>query len=83
MGIPFDLEVVSADYYRFEFEGAELDAATLDPLSNLAYRVVLERPLRESAFMRALTYAFVVLLVAAAVGAVVDVRLKSKSGAPE
>jgi len=82
MGIPFNLEVMSADYHRFEFEGAGLEAATLDPLSNLAYRVVLERPLRESTFMRFLTYTFVVLLVAAAGGAVVDLRRRGHPGIP-
>jgi hypothetical protein len=73
-GESLTLEVVAANYHRFEFAPQAIPAGVLNPLSNVAYRVVLERNLSESKLLRFLTYVFVLLLILASVGAVIDVR---------
>ena len=73
-GESLTLEVVAANYHRFEFAPQAIPAGVLNPLSNVAYRVVLERNLSESRLLRFLTYVFVLLLILASVGAVIDVR---------
>ena len=79
IGLPLNFEVVEADYHRFEFTTAGLADMSLDPLSNLAYRVVLERPRQESALMRFLTYFFVLLLLCAGAGAAWDLLHGSRA----
>ena len=78
VGLPLNFELVEADYHRFEFSTAGFENMNLDPLSNLAYRVVLQRPVQESALMRGLTYVFVLLLLCAGAGAAWDLRHRMK-----
>ena len=79
----FVAAVTDSDFFKFQLEnsrfpkksaGTELD---FDPMSNIAYRVILERPSDERPIFFALTAAFVALLVFAAVGLVLDVHRKT------
>ena len=79
----FYAKVANADFFKFQLDkatgfptvpsGTELD---FDPMSNVAYRVVLVRLSPERPLFFALTVAFVGLLALAAVGFVIDVRRK-------
>ncbi|MEP6767764.1 MAG: PhnD/SsuA/transferrin family substrate-binding protein [Acidobacteriota bacterium] len=81
-GAIFDVEVRSADFYKFQLKGTSFartpNGVTLDfePMSNIAYRVILVRPSLESLWLKMLTGAFVVLLALAAVAAVFALRRK-------
>lgn len=73
-GRHFATRVAESDLYKLRLDLAGFGEGLLgDPMSNVGYRVILERPSRESAVLRALSYLFVALLVLAAGGAVFDV----------
>jgi len=72
-GSEFRAEVTSATFHKFELNladflanDASLESLSLDPMSNVAYRVILLRPDRERRIFRAFTVVFILLLVTAA-----------------
>jgi len=70
----FATRVAESDLYKLRLDLAGFAEELLgDPMSNVGYRVILERPSRESAVLRALSYLFMALLVLAAGGAVFEV----------
>ncbi len=77
--------IVDADFYKFQLKRDEFQAAAqgkLDfhsPLSNVAYRAILERPTYETTTSKVGTAALLVLLIAAAAGAAFDLRRKRSS----
>jgi hypothetical protein len=78
-GPVFDARIHEAGFHRYQLEvgdfaDEEAGALNLDAMSNTAYRVILVRPEAESPLFRALTIAFLVLLVLAAGGALIDLR---------
>lgn len=72
----FESRIASSDFNKLTLDGASFKNADFhaDPMSNVAMRVILTRPLYESPFLRLLTYLFVSLLVAAAAAVVFDAR---------
>ena len=68
-----DATVVASDPYKLTLKG-NFPSNFANPLSNVAYRVILERRSNESVAARALTLTFLGLLALAAVGAGVDMR---------
>lgn len=76
----FDTVPVEISHATFAFDKRDFvrtDTGTLDfqnPLSDVAYRVVLERRSHESALSKVLTGTFLLLLLLAGLGAGVDVR---------
>jgi ABC-type phosphate/phosphonate transport system substrate-binding protein len=74
----FAARVAHADFFKLELEpnfvAPDEAGFGFDPMSNIAYRVILIRPATESRFFRALTGALVVLLLAAAVAAALALR---------
>ncbi len=81
----FDVEVRSADFYKFQLKDTSFaktpNGVTLDfePMSNIAYRVILVRPSLESLWLKVLTGAFVALLALAAAAAVFALRKKASA----
>jgi ABC-type phosphate/phosphonate transport system substrate-binding protein len=69
----FEARVGHSDFFKVELEPNFVAPAEagfgFDPMSNIAYRVILIRPAAESTLFRALTGALVLLLLAAAVAA--------------
>ena len=75
-----DTKVVSVDQAKFVFDRKDFirpDASALDyqdPLSDVAYRVILERPSNESRQSKILAATFVALFLLTGAGAGVDLR---------
>jgi ABC-type phosphate/phosphonate transport system substrate-binding protein len=81
-GAQFASRVEESDFSRYELaEFAQEFGDFADPLSNVAYRVVLLRPSHESKLLLAFTAIYVVLILLAAAAAVVDWRSKEGAGA--
>lgn len=82
-GRDLETRVADSDFNKVTLEDDDFLKEDLrfhaDPMSNVAIRVILTRPSRESAALKALTYLFVALLVAAAASAVLDLTRKWKS----
>jgi ABC-type phosphate/phosphonate transport system substrate-binding protein len=77
----FDVSVKSADFYKFMLDDARFPTAAgagwaQEPMSNVAYRVVLVRPAEEPFIFQALTAALVGLLAATAAACTLDIRRK-------
>jgi len=75
----FDANIGHADFYKFELypdfvTASGGDVFGFDPMSNVSYRVILVREVRERPIFRILTVVFVVLLAAAALAALLDLR---------
>jgi tRNA A-37 threonylcarbamoyl transferase component Bud32/ABC-type phosphate/phosphonate transport system substrate-binding protein/membrane-associated phospholipid phosphatase len=75
----FDANVSHADFYKFELypdfaTASGDDVFGFDAMSNVSYRVILVREVRERAIFRILTVVFVVLLATAALAALADLR---------
>lgn len=75
----FQTSVKSADFFKFSLDEARFPQApgggwAYDPMSNVAYRIVLVRPASQPFLIGLLTSLFVVLLAAAAVASFVDFR---------
>jgi ABC-type phosphate/phosphonate transport system substrate-binding protein len=76
----FDAPVRAVDFFKFSLDDARFPKATTgaawghEPMSNVAYRVVLVRPSDEPALFQALTGVFLFLLTAAAAACALDVR---------
>jgi hypothetical protein len=73
----FESTVSYSDFYKLylsedEFPHRRDGMLELDPMSNVWYRVLLVREQQESGVLRALTYAFVGLLILAALGTLID-----------
>ena len=84
-GVLVDARIREAGFYKYELEPDDFlqvgeRGLNLNALSNEAYRVVFVSPDDEQPLFRALTVAFVSLLVLAAGGAVFDLRRRSRSG---
>jgi ABC-type phosphate/phosphonate transport system substrate-binding protein len=82
-GRAFDAKVVSGDDYKFTFgiDAFRADTGATDfqnPLSNVAYRVILRRDPIETALSKVLTVSFVSLLLLAALGAAIDLRRRTR-----
>jgi hypothetical protein len=79
-GTSFEAGVTHADFYKFSLDDAKFPKVSgepgwaYEPMSNIAYRVVLVRPTQEPLFIQALTGVLLVLLAAAAAGCTVDIR---------
>ncbi len=80
-GRHFETRVNGSDFNKLTLDDTDFARAKIDfrsdPLSNVAYRVVLVRPSRESPVLRGMTFALVALLVLAAAGAVLDCRRRA------
>jgi ABC-type phosphate/phosphonate transport system substrate-binding protein len=82
----FATSVKAADFFKFSLDDARFphtpggDELANDPMSNVAYRVVLVRPSSEPFLIAVLTYIFMVLLVAAAIASFLDLRRKGSHG---
>jgi hypothetical protein len=75
----FDAEILEAGFYKYRLDAGDFpDVGSpgfgLDAMSNDAYRVILVRPEEERPLFRAMTIAFIALLVLAAGGAAIDLR---------
>jgi ABC-type phosphate/phosphonate transport system substrate-binding protein len=75
----FDARIREAGFYKYRLDASDFPDVNsrgfgLDAMSNDAYRVILVRPEQERPIFRALTVAFVALLVLAAGGAAFDMR---------
>jgi ABC-type phosphate/phosphonate transport system substrate-binding protein len=76
----FHTSVKAADFFKFSLDDARFPHASdtnelaNDPMSNVAYRVVLVRPASEPFLIGMLTSLFVVLLVSAGVASFIDLR---------
>ncbi|HLG58291.1 MAG TPA: PhnD/SsuA/transferrin family substrate-binding protein [Vicinamibacterales bacterium] len=77
-GRPFDAEVDKADPFKFTFRPQASLADFSNPLSNVAYRVILERRTDESTMSKALTVSFLGLLVLMSVGAGYDIWRRTR-----
>jgi ABC-type phosphate/phosphonate transport system substrate-binding protein len=77
-GDPFDATVMNSTPFGFRLSESNFpksgDGFGFDPMGNISYRVILLRPTKESWVFTTLTYAFVGLLVLAAIGGVIDMR---------
>jgi ABC-type phosphate/phosphonate transport system substrate-binding protein len=75
----FEARVAHSDFFKVELEPTFVAPAEagfgFDPMSNIAYRVILIRPAAESTLFRVLTGALVSLLLGAAVAAALAIRL--------
>jgi ABC-type phosphate/phosphonate transport system substrate-binding protein len=73
-----DAKIRESDFYKYELDVKDTsqigDQSVFDPMSNVSFRVFLLRVSKEGLLFRVLTIAFLTLLVAAAVGLVVDFR---------
>jgi ABC-type phosphate/phosphonate transport system substrate-binding protein len=82
----FDVRVGTADDYKFGLDKESFAAGGAmdfqDPLSNVAYRVVLRRDPIESTLSKVLTGTFVGLLVLTAAGATFDLRRRTRPAPP-
>lgn len=75
----FDASIKASGFYRYELDANDFNrgpdrAATMDAMSNVAYRVILVRPVEERVIFRVLTGVLIALFVAAAAAAVWDAR---------
>lgn len=79
-GTSFEAVVTHANFYRFSLDDAKLPKVSgergwaYEPMSNIAYRVVLVRPSQEPFFIQALTGVLILLLTGAAAACTVDIR---------
>ncbi len=79
-----DARVVDSNYSRFSLEVLEADAGIeglADPLSDVAYRVALLRPAKETLLVSVFTAVFVTLMVLAAVFAALELRRREAATA--
>ncbi len=72
-----DARIGKSGFYKYElraqdFRHSDGNRLDLDAMSNVAYRVILMNPVEERALFRALTIAFVALIVLAAAGFAFD-----------
>ena len=79
---PFGAEIEKADPFKFTFKASHSLTDYGNPLSNVAYRVVLERQSDESALAKGLTASFVALLLLAGAGAGYDLKRRAKVPGP-
>jgi ABC-type phosphate/phosphonate transport system substrate-binding protein len=81
-GEPFASIVGDSDFYRFNLKPESFRGSDYhDPLSNAAYRVILTRPTHESRVSKYGTLAVVVVLLAGAIGAGLDLRRRPATAA--
>ena len=73
MGTPFDVTVTAADFNSFRLEGDGFpkrqgnERFDFDPMSNIAYRIILMRPEERSLLIQVLAVTLIVLFALAAV----------------
>ncbi len=75
----FDAGIKASGFHRYELDGEDFArgperAAAFDAMSNVAYRVILIRPMEERTIFRILTVVLLVLFAGGAAAAVWDVR---------
>jgi ABC-type phosphate/phosphonate transport system substrate-binding protein len=79
-GTSFEARVKHADFYKFMLDDAPFPKVpgapgwAYEPMSNVAYRIVLVRPTDEPLFIQALTGVLLFLLTGVAVACTVDIR---------
>ncbi|PWT79979.1 MAG: hypothetical protein C5B57_12980 [Blastocatellia bacterium] len=84
-GDSFEAAVTGEDFYKFSLDPTRFSTAgneggwASEPMSNIAYRVVLVRPSEEPFVFQALTVVLVVILIGAAAGCTVDIRRREKA----
>ena len=72
--------MAASDFHSFKLKGQGFPKRSdgthydFDPLSNVAYRVILVRPMQETRLFRVATYALVALFSLAAIFALLGVR---------
>ena len=76
----FEAEVSGADAYKFLLDPKRFEDLKIDPMSNSAFRVILERPTTEKPLFQILTVAFVALFALG--GALAGVDLYRTRGTP-
>jgi ABC-type phosphate/phosphonate transport system substrate-binding protein len=75
LGEDYSFEVVEADPFKFRIKPPDTAGQLiLDPMSNIAYRAILERPSIEEPILLKLTIGLVGLFLLAAVAAGIDLR---------
>ena len=73
VGGPFDVAVAASDFHSFKLKGQGFPKRgdgthyDFDPLSNVAYRVILVRPTQETGLFRVATYLLIALFSLAAI----------------
>jgi ABC-type phosphate/phosphonate transport system substrate-binding protein len=85
-GASFDAGVRHADFYKFSLDDAKFPKGAneagwaYEPMSNVAYRVVLVRPTQQPLFIQALTGVLLFLLAGVAAACTADVRRREARG---
>jgi hypothetical protein len=84
-GPSFEAVVKSEDFYKFSLDPANFSTAAGDggwpsePMSNIAYRVVLVRPSDQPFLLQVLTAVLVLIFIATAAGCTIDIRRREKA----
>lgn len=82
----FDARIKASGFHRYELDGEDFArgperAADFDAMSNVAYRVILIRPMEERPIFRILTVALLALFAGGAAAAVWDARRSRRAAA--
>ncbi len=78
IGNIYEAKVVEADFHKFELEFSGWDKVSIDPMSNVSYRVILARSSPQQGIFVFLTVVFVALLGVAVVGLAIDLLRKAR-----